>query len=120
MSAYTINYDEQRNLIIVVAERLDENAAAAYIKDFEEILKKVKPGFSGITDVRKAKSVLSQEVVALLSPTMQLAINRGLRMDKKWVYLSDSPLFTMQLNRMFRNQVEYKETYEEAYTYFSS
>ncbi|MNO09219.1 hypothetical protein D3C81_2322480 [compost metagenome] len=64
--------------------------------------------------------MLTQEVVKELSPTNELAIKAGFSTVKKWAYITDSPVFRMQMKRMFGDFVAYFETYAEADAYLSN
>ncbi|MBY9078406.1 hypothetical protein KIH86_27190 [Paenibacillus sp. HN-1] len=114
--SYTINYNPAKNRIIVTVQKIDESNADQYIKDFTEVLKQTKPGFTGCTDVTES-SVLSQEVSQKLAPTMELALNKGLTTTKKWAYVTNNPVYKMQWRRMFKDSVEYCETLAEADAY---
>ncbi|MFD1905472.1 hypothetical protein ACFSQ7_17640 [Paenibacillus rhizoplanae] len=76
--------------MIVRAYGLTESDVPAYIADFENALKQLKPGFTGVTDVTGSPTVLSPEVAGMLAPTGDRAIEAGVG---GWVYVADSPVW---------------------------
>lgn len=115
--SYEFKYDEAKNRLAIKVIHIDESNADQHIEDFKAVLATVKPGFTGYTDVTDAKAVLSQEMVAKLAPTMDMAIERGLNPNKKWAYVSGNPIYKMQWRRMFGDAVEHFSSCEEADAY---
>lgn len=103
--------------MIVRAYGLTESDVPAYIADFENALKQLKPGFTGVTDVTGSPTVLSPEVAAMLAPTGDSAIEAGVG---GWVYVADSPVWKMQMKRLFGKFAVHYPTYQEADAYLSS
>lgn len=116
---FTLGYDAEKNRINFVGDRMDMEDVAPYISQLKEILKQVRPGFTGLTDLTGCR-VMTQEVVKELSPTNELAIKAGFSTTKKWAYITDSPIFKMQMKRMFGDFVAYFESYAEADKYLSN
>jgi hypothetical protein len=116
---FTLGYDANKNRIHFVGDRLDIEDVPQYISELKAILKQVRPGFTGLTDLTGCR-LLTQEVVKELSPTNELAIKAGFSTTKKWAYVSDSPVFKMQMRRMFGDFVAYFESYAEADEYLSN
>ncbi|MFE4714382.1 MULTISPECIES: hypothetical protein [Paenibacillus] len=116
---FTIEYNAAKNRVVVTAQEVTLDNAQQYIDEFTEILKKVKPGFTGVTILTGAK-VLSQEVAKELAPTSELATQKGVSTDKKWAYVTGSSIYKMQMRRIFGDFVEYFETVEQADAYLSN
>lgn len=114
--SYTMEVNVAKNQVIVRAYGLTEGDVPAYIADFENALKKLKPGFTGVTDVTGSPTVLSPEVAVLLAPTGDLAIAAGVG---GWVYVADSPVWKMQMKRLFGKFAVHYPTYEEADAYLN-
>ncbi|ULO07997.1 hypothetical protein H1230_03815 [Paenibacillus sp. 19GGS1-52] len=86
---FTIDYNARKNRIEVITNGITEENANDYNEQFAEIMELVKPGFTGITDVRTSKSVLSPEVAALLAPTGEMVTVAGVA---GWVYIANAPV----------------------------
>ncbi|ETT44240.1 MULTISPECIES: hypothetical protein [unclassified Paenibacillus] len=115
--SYTMEVNIAKNQVIVKAYGLTESDVPAYIADFENALKQLKPGFTGVTDVTGSPTVLAPEVAAMLAPTGDRAIEAGVG---GWVYVADSPVWKMQMKRLFGKFAVHYPTYQEADAYLSS
>ncbi|OKP94864.1 hypothetical protein [Paenibacillus sp. P46E] len=114
---YTMEVNVAKNQVVVKAFGLTETDVPAYISDFEAAMKKLKPGFTGVTDVTESKSILTPEVAAMLAPTGDIAVAHGVG---GWVYVANSPVWKMQMNRLFGKFAVHYPTYEEADAYLKS
>lgn len=114
---YTMEVNVPKNQVVVKAFGLTEADVPSYIADFNNAMKKLKPGFTGVTDVTGSKSILTPEVAAMLAPTGEVAVAHGVG---GWVYVADSPVWKMQMKRLFGNFAVHYPTYEEADAYLQS
>lgn len=114
---FTIDYNARKNRIEVITNGITEENVNDYNEQFAEIMELVKPGFTGITDVRTSKSVLSPEVAALLAPTGEMVTVAGVA---GWVYIADAPVWIMQMKRLFGKFAVHFKTREEAIAYLDS
>jgi hypothetical protein len=115
---FTISYNKAENHIDVKSFGLFAEDVPSYLKEFEEIMKVVRPGFTGTTDVTESASVLTPEVAAMLAPTGEMATKGG---QVGWAYVTKNPVWKMQLKRIFgRDFADAYDTYEEARTYLKS
>lgn len=112
---YKIEYDSAKNRLYVKAGIMSMQEVLQYCKDFEEILKEVKPGFTGLTDLSEAK-LLSHEAESALAALGELCVKKGL---KKWVYYTESALSKMQMKRMYGDIVVAFNKLEEAEDYLN-
>ncbi|WNS44365.1 hypothetical protein [Paenibacillus sp. MMS20-IR301] len=115
--SYTMEVNVAKNQVIVRAYGLTEGDVPGYIADFENALKKLQPGFTGVTDVTGSPTVLSPNVAAMLAPTGDLAVAAGVG---GWVYVADSPVWKMQMKRLFGKFAVHYPTYEEADAYLTN
>ncbi|MNI33751.1 hypothetical protein D3C73_877120 [compost metagenome] len=116
---FTLGYDAKKNRVHFVGDGIAMEDVPRYINELTEILKQVRPGFTGLTDLTGCR-LLTQEVVKELEPTNELAIKAGFSTTKKWAYVTDSTLFRLQMKRMFGDFVAYFESYAEAEEYLSN
>ncbi|MEK4064691.1 MULTISPECIES: hypothetical protein [unclassified Paenibacillus] len=114
---YTMEVNVQKNQVVVKAFGLTEEDVPSYISDFEKAMKQLKPGFTGVTDVSGSASVLSPEVAAKLAPTGDIAVANGVG---GWVYVANSPVWKMQMKRLFGQFAVHYPTFEEADAYLQS
>jgi hypothetical protein len=114
---YTMEVNVPKNQVVVKAFGLVESDVPSYIADFENALKKLKPGFTGVTDVTGSPTVLSPNVAAMLAPTGELAVGAGVG---GWVYVADSTVWKMQMKRLFGSFAVHYPTYAEADAYLTS
>ncbi|QQZ59627.1 hypothetical protein JI735_23840 [Paenibacillus sonchi] len=114
---YTMDVNVEKNQVVVKAFGLTEADVPAYISDFEQAMKKLKPGFTGVTDVTESKTILTPEVAAMLAPTGDIAVAHGVG---GWVYVADTPVWKMQMKRLFGKFAVHYPTYEEADAYLNS
>ncbi|WP_151733894.1 hypothetical protein [Paenibacillus tengchongensis] len=114
---YTMEVNVQKNQVVVKAFGLTEEDVPSYISDFEKAMNQLKPGFTGVTDVTGSPSILSPEVAAKLAPTGDLAVAKGVG---GWVYVANSPVWKMQMKRLFGQFAVHYPTYEEADAYLQS
>ena len=110
---YNISYDSAKNRITVKVTSISMEEVPQYIKDFEAVLGKVKPGFTGLTDLSEGK-LFTQEVAVALAPLGELSMKKGLT---KWAYFTGSAVSKMQMKRMFGDIVESFEELAEAEAY---
>ncbi|WP_340024588.1 hypothetical protein MHI24_05600 [Paenibacillus sp. FSL K6-1096] len=115
--SYTMEVNAAKNQVVVKAYGLTESDVPSYINDFENALKQLKPGFTGVTDVTGSPTVLSPEVAAMLAPTGDRAVEAGVG---GWAYVADSPVWKMQMKRLFGKFAVHFPTYEEADAYLNS
>lgn len=114
---FTMEVNTQKNQVVVKAMGLTEADVPSYISEFEKAMKQLKPGFTGITDVTGSPTILSPEVAAMLAPTGEMAVANGLG---GWVYVANSPIWKMQMKRLFGSFAVHYPTYEEADAYLQS
>ncbi|KKO52114.1 hypothetical protein [Paenibacillus sp. DMB20] len=110
---YTINYDASMNRIIVKVNEITKENVQQYIDDYTKVLEKVKPGFTGLTDLSEGK-LFTPDVAADLGPLGELSVQKGL---SKWAYYTGSAISKLQMRRMFGEVVESFEKMEEAESY---
>lgn len=114
---YSMEVNVQKNQVVIKAFGLTEVDVPSYLSDFEKAMKQLKPGFTGVTDVTGSPSVLSPEVAAMLAPTGNIAVANGVG---GWVYVASSPVWKMQMKRLFGNFAVHYSTYEEADAYLQT
>lgn len=110
---YTINYDASLNRIIVKVNEITKENVQQYIDEYTKVLEKVKPGFTGLTDLSEGK-LFTPDVAADLGPLGELSVQKGLT---KWAYYTGSAISKLQMRRMFGEVVESFEKMEEAESY---
>lgn len=106
----SLKFDEKKNRIFAEAGVVTLEEANQYAAELPEILKKVKPGFTGITNLLGSKT-LSPDVVAVLGETGAVAQGHGL---KNWVFVVESAVYQLQMKRLFGEFSTYFKTMKEA------
>lgn len=113
---YSINYDENKNRIVIKVTEITQENVKQYNQDYVKVLNKVKPGFTGLTDLSGGK-MFSMDVAGELSPLGQMSVEKGLT---KWAYCTSSAISNMQMKRMFGDVVESFGKLEDAEAFLNS
>ncbi|WP_172195238.1 hypothetical protein [Saccharibacillus qingshengii] len=113
---FKIEYFPAENRVVCTVESITMDEVEAYRKEYTATMTKVKPGFTGLTDLSKGK-LFTQEVAVALAPTGEESIAKGLT---KWAYYTGSAVSKMQMKRMFGDIVVSFEKLEDAEAYLNS
>ncbi|WP_172254658.1 hypothetical protein [Saccharibacillus deserti] len=113
---FKIEYFPAENRVVCTVESITMDEVEAYRKEYTAIMTKVKPGFTGLTDLSKGK-LFTQEVAVALAPTGEESMAKGLT---KWAYYTGSAVSKMQMKRMFGDIVVSFEKLEDAEAYLNS
>ncbi|CAM3529286.1 MULTISPECIES: hypothetical protein [Saccharibacillus] len=113
---FKIEYFPAKNRVVCTVESITMDEVASYQKEYTEAMKKVKPGFTGLTDLSKGK-LFTQEVAVALAPLGEMSVEKGLT---KWAYYTGSAVSKMQMKRMFGDIVVSFEKLEDAEAYLNS
>lgn len=113
---FKIEYFPAKNRVVCTVESITMDEVEAYRKEYTATMTKVKPGFTGLTDLSKGK-LFTQEVAVALAPTGEESIAKGLT---KWAYYTGSAVSKMQMKRMFGDIVVSFEKLDEAEAYLNS
>lgn len=117
--SFTIDYVKKKNRIIVTSDGMEVEDALKYAEQFPRVLKKTKRGFTGMT-VITGGMVFSQEVMAILAPTGEDAVEAGISPNHKWVYVAPTSFYKTQMSRMFKDFANLYDSIEEAEAYLDS
>lgn len=113
---FKIEYLPALNRIVCTVESITMDEVDAYKKSYATELAKVKPGFTGLTDLSKGK-LFTQEVAVALAPLGEQSVAKGLT---KWAYYTGSAVSKMQMKRMFGDIVVSFEKLEDAEAYLNN
>lgn len=113
---FKIEYFPAINRLVCTVESITMDEVKAYNTQYKAELAKVKPGFTGLTDLSKGK-LFTQEVAVALAPLGELSVQKGLT---KWAYYTGSAVSKMQMKRMFGDIVVSFEKLDEAEAYLKN